>query len=120
MPSQTSLENLRPAWEPGYAPNARANNSRHKRVLKASREASPRAIQRAIECMDCPDAPWPARLRAVEIILDRAWGAPDQRLEVDANGIALLRVEFVDNRDAQHKPNGQIVDVPFDAPTEAP
>ena len=47
-----------------------------------------------------PEAPWPARLKACEMILDRAHDAPDKLLQTDrenaAAGTSTLRIEIID------------------------
>jgi len=83
MPTEASLANLRP-YQKGQSGNERGRNRGYARILSASRKASPEAIEKAIECMRDVTAPWNNRLKAIEIILDRAWGAPDQSLKLDA------------------------------------
>ena len=83
MPSATSLANLQP-WQKGQSGNERGRKRGYARILSASRNASPEAIEKAIQCMRDETAPWNNRLKAIEIILDRAWGAPDQSLKLDA------------------------------------
>ena len=86
------LANLRP-WRP-------EQHRSYKRVLAEARNASPEAMQTAIKCMRDPEAPWPARLKACGIILDRAHGVPDKLLRTDseygAAGTSTLRIEIVD------------------------
>jgi hypothetical protein len=84
MPSEASLANLKAPWQKGQSANERGRTRGYARILHASRKASPEAIEKAIECMRDETAPWNNRLKAVEIILDRAWGAPDQSLKLDA------------------------------------
>jgi hypothetical protein len=121
MPSEASLANLREhAYQPGQSGNVRGMQRGYRRVLSESRRLSLEALQTITTCMRSEDAPWPSRLRAAEVILDRAWGEPDQHVSVDGQGIALLRVEFVsidpDGHHTNGKGNGHIIDVPFDEP----
>jgi hypothetical protein len=53
-------------------------------------------METAIRCMRDEGASWRERMAAVAMILDRAWGRPKEHLTVDGDGIATLRVEFVD------------------------
>jgi hypothetical protein len=124
MPSEASLANLRAPWKPGQSGNKGARPTGYKRVLAAARQASPEAMEKAIECMRDPLAPWAQRLKAIEIILDRAWGAPDQRLQLDAaDGINTLRIEFVAPgavQEAANVINGKAEHVTFELPFPDP
>ena len=86
------LANLRP-WRP-------EQHRSYKRVPAEARKASPETMQTAIKRMRDPEAPWPARLKACETILDRTQGAPDKVLQTDrengAAGTSTLRIEIVD------------------------
>jgi len=104
----SSLANLRSVTHPPFqagqpAAASRSHSRGYNRVLRASRKASHRAILTAIKCMDAPDAPWPARLKAAELILDRAWGAPDaaRQISAESHSPALLKIVVVQPSDPQ-------------------
>jgi hypothetical protein len=104
MPSEASLANLKAPWQKGQSANERGRTRGYARILHASRKASPEAIEKAIECMRDETAPWNNRLKAVEIILDRAWGAPDQHMQLDgADGSPIVIVTGV-RRDLEQEP----------------
>ena len=52
-------------------------------------------MQTIVECMQDPNAPWPTRIKACELILERAWGKPDQRALRNEEGISSLTIKFV-------------------------
>ena len=89
-----SLNNLRP-FRPGKSGFAGQQPRGYRVTLTAARKASPAAMEAIIECMQDPNAPWPARIKACELILERAWGKPDQRLLRDEEGISSLSIKFV-------------------------
>ena len=67
-------------------------------MLAKSRKACEEAIDTAIKCMRDREAPWAARLKAIELLLDRGYGAPDKlvRIEENANsGTNVLQIQFV-------------------------
>jgi len=66
-------------------------------VLAKSRKACEEAIDTAIKCMRDVPAPWPARLKACELFLDRGYGAPDKlvRIEDQTNRTNVLQIQFV-------------------------
>lgn len=66
-------------------------------MLKAAREASPEAMQKAIQCMRDDTAEWSARLRAIEIILDRAWGH-EARIDLDLTAERVTEITIVIER----------------------
>jgi len=53
------------------------------------------ALETIATCMRDELAPWPARIRACEVILDRAWGEADQVHRFDGNGIVNLNIQFI-------------------------
>jgi len=89
-----------PAQLANLRPRRPEQHRSYKRVLAEARKASPETMQTAIKCMRDPEASWPARLKACEMILDRAHGAPDKLLQTDrengAAGTSALRIEIVD------------------------
>jgi hypothetical protein len=120
MPSEASLANLQP-WQPGQSGNVVRGRTRgYRRILSESRKLSFEALQTITACMRNEEAPWPSRLRAAEVILDRAWGEPDKHVQLDgASGIALLHVEFHGAEHAAPRPNGNghdIIDIPLEPP----
>ena len=126
-PGWGNVANLQTPWQPGQSANARGVTRGYRRVLSACRNASPEAVEVAIKCMRDETASWHERLKAIAFIVDRAYGAPDQKLNIDGSGIALLRVEFIGDPDQSHtvtiahnperKGNGRdVIDVPFDEP----
>lgn len=89
-----------PAWQRGQSGNVRGANKGYRRVLKAAREASPEAMQKAIQCMRDDTAEWSARLRAIEIILDRAWGT-EGKINLDLERVTNLTITI---ERSQHAP----------------
>jgi hypothetical protein len=103
--SERSLSNLRQPWNRGECGNKDGRPRKYHEVLRLARANSIDAIRLLAKCMRDEKAPWPARIRAIELILDRAWGAPDQRLQLDGDGITSLAIKFVG-------PSGDPVDNP--------
>lgn len=97
MRSEASLANLRPPWQPGQSANT-VGAKGYREVLKLCRTKSPAAIKVLIACMEDEAAPWPSRIAAATTIVDRAWGKPKEHVQIDGDGIASLRIEFVDPR----------------------
>jgi len=99
---------LRPPWKRGQSGNARGANRGYRRTLKAAREASPEAMETIIACMRDTSAPWPARVRAAELVIERAWGAPNQALRLEAadEGTKCIEIKFVspDGTERDHLP----------------
>jgi hypothetical protein len=97
MPSEASLANLRAhTWQPGQSGYTGHQPKGYRRVLALARKNSPEAMETIIGCLR--DADPRVRLTAATTILDRAWGKPKEHLTVDGDGIATLRIEFVDPR----------------------
>ncbi len=88
------LANLRP-WKKGQSGNSVGAARGYRHVLKRRARPSPEAMQKAIECMRDDAAPWLARLKAIEIILDRAWGAPDRRMLLDEESVTSITIDIV-------------------------
>lgn len=107
MPSEASLANLQPAWQPGRSANERGATKGYRRVLAESRRLSFEALQTVTACMRSQDAPWPSRLRAAEIILDRAWGEPDKNVQLEVDNLTEVRIVFVR---AQQQGNGKLIE----------
>lgn len=107
MPSAASLANLQP-YAPGQSGNARGVTRGYRRVLSESRRLSFEALQTITACMRSEEAPWPSRLRACEVILDRAWGEPDRNVQVEGDNLTELRIIFV--HAPGHAGNGKIVE----------
>ncbi len=95
MPNGTlgQLANLRP-WKKGQSGNSLGAARGYRRALKAARDASPEATQKAIECMQDDTAPWSARLKAIEIILHRAWGT-EGKVNLDVDRVTSLTIHIV-------------------------
>src|SRR4051812_28260842 len=89
-----SLANLRP-FPRGKSGFAGQQPRGYRVTLTAARKASPEAMQTVIECMQDPNAPWPARIKACELILERAWGKPEQRVLRNEEGISSFTIKFV-------------------------
>lgn len=75
-------------------------------MLRHARIKSMEMLKIAIACAEDTEAPWPARVNAALAVLDRAWGKPKEHVQVDGDGIATLRIQFVDARDEQ---NGTVI-----------
>lgn len=99
MPSEASLANLQPPYQPGQSGNTRGMLRGYRRVLSESRKLSLEALQTITTCMRSEDAPWPSRLRAAEVILDRAWGEPDKHVQLDGStAVAAIAVHITHDR----------------------
>ena len=61
------------------------------RVLRAARDASPEAMEKLIRCMRDETADWNARIRACNIILDRAWGS-EAKVEIDTDRVQGITI----------------------------
>lgn len=57
-------------------------------------------MQKAIQCMRDDTAEWSARLRAIEIILDRAWGT-EGKINLDLERVTNLTITI---ERSQHAP----------------
>jgi hypothetical protein len=65
-------------------------------VREIARGATEHAIRRAVELIDSKDAN--VALKAINTVLDRAWGKPTQPVDGDGDGgpiQSVVRVEFV-------------------------
>jgi hypothetical protein len=69
------------AWKPGQSGNPGGRPKEEREVLQLARDASPAAIRRLVELMDC-DSPR-AAIAAANSILDRAFGKPAQTISGD-------------------------------------
>ena len=71
----------RSAWKPGWSgnPGGRPKQSVHLKEL--AREQTPKAIKTLIDVMEHSERD-AARVRAAEILLDRAWGRAPQAMEL--------------------------------------
>ena len=66
--SAASFANLRP-FPRGKSGFAGQQPRGYRLTLTTARKASPEAMQTVIECMQDPNAPWPARIKACELII---------------------------------------------------
>lgn len=70
-------------------------------VKEMFRAASPKAAQALIALVESPDASEQGRIKACEIILNRAWGTPVQAIDVTSEGKAIVfPLAFADWDDA--------------------
>jgi hypothetical protein len=101
MPSEASLANLRPPWQPGKSAYV-ANAKGHRRVLAMARRASPEAMQAIIDCALDKNASWRERIPAALAVIERAWGKSQERLTLEgADGANIVIVTGVPrNEDA--------------------
>jgi hypothetical protein len=100
MPNAASLANLRiKPFRPAQSGNTRGRPRKYHEALHLAGAATPEAVRLLLKCMRDEEAPWPARLAAAVHLLDRGWGKP-RDLQLDGEGGALLRIEFVDTDDA--------------------
>ena len=96
---------LRPPWQPGESGFHGQQPKGLRRVLASARKASPEAIERAIQCMRDEDAPWPSRLAAIALILERAWGKPKEHLSLEgADGANIVIVTGVPRNEDTTQP----------------
>lgn len=54
-------------------------------IKQAAKELSSEAISTLKTAMASPDAPWAAKVKAAETILDRGWGRPEQTTNVNVS-----------------------------------
>jgi hypothetical protein len=76
------VANLRP-WKKGESGNTHGRPRDYYTVLKLARANTPAAIGILVKCMHDDEAPWQARVAAVNVLLDRAWGRPKDGQQVD-------------------------------------
>jgi hypothetical protein len=94
------IATLRPPWQAGQSGNERGSNRGYRRTLSIARKATPEAMETAIRCMRDEGAPWPARLNAIAMILDRAWGKPKEHVSFDGTeGMNIVVVTGVPRTD---------------------
>jgi hypothetical protein len=105
MPSEASLANLRPPWQPGRSANT-VGAKGYRRVLATARKASPEAMEAAVECMRDTEASWRERLAAIQMILDRAWGKPKEQFDfTGVDGANIMIVTGVPRPEGQQDTN---------------
>jgi hypothetical protein len=103
MPSEASLANLRPAWQPGQGGFTGQQARGYRRVLGLARKNSPEAMQAIIDCLRDSDPR--VRLAAATTILDRAWGKPKEHMSFDgADGMNITIVTGVPDPDNHQQP----------------
>lgn len=91
-------------WRPGHGGCAKRDNRAFQKLLAQARRTSAEALETVIDCMRDKEAPWPARIAAANVVLERAWGKAPERLAIDGQGIGTLRIEFVDPRRPEPEP----------------
>lgn len=91
------------------------------RAITKTRKLAPEAVDFCATVMRSPDEPTPLRLKAAEIILSKAIPTTSgAQFNIDANGIGLLRVEFITGEQTPQQSSGKgngharIIDVPFE------
>ena len=79
--------NLKP-WKPGQSGNPKGVSSRQAQYVHDLRQAARRygknsvkLLGRALTAKDCP---WPSKIQAASILLDRGYGKPHQTIDVNA------------------------------------
>lgn len=84
-------------FKPGQSgnPNGRAMLPPELRAM--CREAAPKAIAVAIKLYDDATQPGNVRLKACEIILDRAYGKAPQAVHADLRATGKVTIEYVHN-----------------------
>lgn len=83
-------------FEPGKSGNPNGRPKIPAEVRELARAATEQAINRAISLIDSPDEN--VALKAVNTVLDRAWGKPSQPVDGDGEGGAirsLVEIRFV-------------------------
>lgn len=83
-------------FQPGQSGNPNGRPKIPAEVRELARGATVKALNRAIELIDSPDEN--VALKAVNTVLDRAWGKPTQPVDGDGEGGPirnLVEVRFV-------------------------
>lgn len=81
MPANKSKTKGR--WKKGESGNPNGRPKIPEDVKEAFKNATPKAIETLQTILDNPEARDGDKIRAAEIILDRAWGKPTQSMELD-------------------------------------
>src|SRR3954462_4050025 len=72
-------------------PGGRPRKTDSERSAEAlAKEKAPAAMRRLIAMIDSPDTSESARLRAIELLLDRALGKPAARAEASREGLTVV------------------------------
>lgn len=86
---------------PGKSPNPGGRPARLSEVLDLARDHTAEAIEGLLEIARSPRAPAVARVRAWEIVLDRAWGRPPQNVSLDVPQISRAEEALADLSDEE-------------------
>ena len=78
-----------PSPNPGGRPKAIAE------VVELAREHTTNAIEKLVEIINNPKANAQARVKAIEVLLDRGYGRPAQALDVTGMGSQVLSFTLV-------------------------
>jgi hypothetical protein len=116
MPSEASLANLRPPWQPGHGGFTGQQAKGYRRVLGLARKNSLQAMQTIVDCLKDPDPR--VRVTAATTILERAWGKPKETLQLaGADGMQVVVVTGVPRPDDQTQATveGTVYTIPYNA-----
>lgn len=86
MPGNRQRTGNKTSFKPGQSgnPSGRPKKTQEQEdALAAIRDLAPQASTVLMEVMSNPSAPPAARLKAVEMILDRTYGKPDMAVKVE-------------------------------------
>lgn len=67
-------------------PHRTAKKTSLRQVNSLARKHAPEALEAIVELMRDENAPWAVRVRAIEIILDRALGKPTTSADINVSG----------------------------------
>lgn len=84
-------------FQPGQSGNPSGRPKIPEEVKAAFRAATPRAFEVLCEIMDDEGAKDSDRIKAAEVIMDRAWGKAVQAVDVDAKNIPQVVIVGGDN-----------------------
>lgn len=102
MPGNRQRTGNKTSFKPGQSgnPSGRPKKTQEQQdALAAIRDLAPQAPAVLLDVMNNPSAPPAARLKAVEMILDRTYGKPDMAVKVeDPKNDVLQDIRDVVNR----------------------
>lgn len=113
------LANLHPPWSPGKSGNELRQHKAYHRLIKHARITSMEMLETMIACARDKEAPWPARISAAAAVLERAWGKPKETVQLNGDGIATLRIQFVDERSDGPTIDGEAFQLSLKPPKES-
>ena len=76
------------SWKKGQSGNPAGLTSRQRQYVQdvkaACRKHSGRSVRTLAKALNAKDCPWPSKIQAASILLDRGYGKPSQTIDVHA------------------------------------